>query len=330
MDTRQNSIPGYLKQALKMWFDEFFLVLPSNSSAEFYPDNTVTNFTTKLPREIRLTEKWVVGLAEIHVPLNFTHFRGDEDAVYCYNVSYTPDKETDEMIVRKYRKWLDRPKADKRVQVATWIECMKYSLDNALFKQEVEFVKAIEEYINFTFNAIMEETMKDLSLMKKRRLEPPFTPINHIECSINNGFFTMTPKCTCSSNHHLQFSENISNILGFDTNAVIFTHKLKTTTAPRPITLSAATTSQIFVYCDLVEHHIVGDKSTPLLRVVSLTNNQAYGGIMEKTFSSPQYYPLATNCISTVQVDIRDSHGAPVPFLGSSLLTCVLHFKRSF
>lgn len=207
-----------------MWFDEFFLVLPSNSSVEFYPDNTVTNFTTKLPREIRLREKWVVSPAEIHVPLNVTHFRGDKDAVYCYNLSYTPDKETDEMIVRKYRKWLGRPKADKKVQVATWIECMKYSLDNPLFKQEVEFVKAIEEYINFTFNAIMEETMKDSSLMKKRRSQPPFAPINHIECSISNGFFTITPKCTCSSNHNLQFSENISNILGFDRNAVIFKH----------------------------------------------------------------------------------------------------------
>ena len=46
----------------------FYLTLPSNSSQEYFPDNTLTDFITKLPSTIELTNEWEVGLAEIMFP----------------------------------------------------------------------------------------------------------------------------------------------------------------------------------------------------------------------------------------------------------------------
>lgn len=46
----------------------FYLTLPSNSSLQFYPDNTLTNFTTQLAHAVDLTGAWEVGLAEIQYP----------------------------------------------------------------------------------------------------------------------------------------------------------------------------------------------------------------------------------------------------------------------
>jgi len=46
----------------------FYVTLPSNSSAEYYPDNTVARYTTKLADKIELEGHWEVGLAEISVP----------------------------------------------------------------------------------------------------------------------------------------------------------------------------------------------------------------------------------------------------------------------
>src|SRR5437867_1567946 len=46
----------------------FYLTLPSNSSQEYFPDNTKTEFTTKLASTIELTNEWEVGLAEIMFP----------------------------------------------------------------------------------------------------------------------------------------------------------------------------------------------------------------------------------------------------------------------
>ena len=45
----------------------FHLTLPSNSSTDCYPENTVARFTTKLPNNIDLEGEWEVGLSEISV-----------------------------------------------------------------------------------------------------------------------------------------------------------------------------------------------------------------------------------------------------------------------
>lgn len=45
--------------------NEFYLTLLSNSSMNYFPNNTLAHFQTKLPRKITLASNWVVGLAEI-------------------------------------------------------------------------------------------------------------------------------------------------------------------------------------------------------------------------------------------------------------------------
>jgi len=48
----------------------FYLTLPSNSSMDYYPQNTVAQYTTKLNSTIELNGEWEVGLTEISVPSN--------------------------------------------------------------------------------------------------------------------------------------------------------------------------------------------------------------------------------------------------------------------
>jgi len=43
----------------------FYLTLPSNSSTHYYPNNTVTRYTTRLENSISLSGDWEVGLVEI-------------------------------------------------------------------------------------------------------------------------------------------------------------------------------------------------------------------------------------------------------------------------
>jgi len=43
----------------------FYVTLPSNSSMNCYPDNSVARFTTKLNGIIELEGDWEVGLTEI-------------------------------------------------------------------------------------------------------------------------------------------------------------------------------------------------------------------------------------------------------------------------
>lgn len=55
--------------------NDFTIVLPSNSSVKWFPDNKTTNYSTKLPREVELNGKWEVGLTEIHIPCTTLHIQ---------------------------------------------------------------------------------------------------------------------------------------------------------------------------------------------------------------------------------------------------------------
>ena len=65
----------------------FYLTLPSNSSMDYYPENTVARYTTKLPNTIELESDWEVGLTEISMPSQV------ENVIegYCYFNVYDSD-----------------------------------------------------------------------------------------------------------------------------------------------------------------------------------------------------------------------------------------------
>ena len=47
---------------------QFYLHLPSNSSLDKFPNNTLTEYRVGLPQTVSLTEDWEVALTEIHYP----------------------------------------------------------------------------------------------------------------------------------------------------------------------------------------------------------------------------------------------------------------------
>lgn len=60
--------------------NHFYVTLPSDSSAAYYPNNTVARFVTRLPERIRLEGDYEMGLAEIIYPHTW------------YNVDNTDEK----------------------------------------------------------------------------------------------------------------------------------------------------------------------------------------------------------------------------------------------
>lgn len=62
--------------------DQFYIVLPSNSSTDIFPDNTTTHFSTYLTQQVNLEGSWLVGLTEIQIPYTFQHFGADAKQRY--------------------------------------------------------------------------------------------------------------------------------------------------------------------------------------------------------------------------------------------------------
>lgn len=55
----------------------FYMTLPSNSSLNFFPNNVLTNYQTRLPHPIKLEGRWEVGLAEIVFPNTYDNVMED-------------------------------------------------------------------------------------------------------------------------------------------------------------------------------------------------------------------------------------------------------------
>jgi hypothetical protein len=53
---------------------QFYVVLPSDSSIEFFPNNTVAHYKTKLSQSICSTGNYEVALVEIIYPINYHNF----------------------------------------------------------------------------------------------------------------------------------------------------------------------------------------------------------------------------------------------------------------
>ena len=71
--------------------------------------------------------------------------------------------------------------------------------------------------------------------------------------------------------------------------------------------------NSLYVYCDAAEAIPVGDIKAPLLRVVDAAEN--FGDLIHRLYTKPQYVPVSRKQFSTVEINIRDDTGRPVPFV---------------
>ena len=70
---------------------------------------------------------------------------------------------------------------------------------------------------------------------------------------------------------------------------------------------------------------MVGDVKAPLLRTVKITGKE--GLTVNSTFQTVQYVPVQRKQFSTIEIDIRDDMGCPVPFQRGKVIV-TLHFWR--
>ena len=81
----------------------------------------------------------------------------------------------------------------------------------------------------------------------------------------------------------------------------------------------------MFVICDVAAHSVVDDIETPLLRVCNTSGKD--GEILRTIFTHPHYMPVARTNFLTIEINISDELGRPIPFMhGKTLVT--LHFRQ--
>ena len=61
---------------------QFYLTLPSDSSSQYYPENTTASFKTKLSERIELDGDYEVGLAQLIYPHSWFNFVNDDESLW--------------------------------------------------------------------------------------------------------------------------------------------------------------------------------------------------------------------------------------------------------
>lgn len=277
--------------------DNFYVVLPSNSSASYFPDNTTTHFITRLPQQLRLQGEWGVSLTDIQIPMTFLHFSKDEKTTVTRNSIYP-------------------------LMLEGLKDNEKYSSQSTKPSEEVQN-RFVEDYIvpRGLYHSIDDliKTVNETSLK------------NHLTFTlVRNGYISTQRTCThCINNEHtLLLSQTLTRIFGYDKEEYNIVLNETSWISSRPASLVRALPTMLFVYTDICESYITGDVQTPLLRTVPLDiEAYVYGSVKYKSFSTARYIPLLHTALQTIEIDIRDEFGQPIPFEYGTL-TVTLHFKR--
>jgi len=324
--------------------DQFYMILPSNSSMRYFPENKTTCFITELPQSIDLHGRWEVALTEIQFPCSFLHIRSEEGTIRFIDIS-----ERDKTI-----------KAMKS-QVPSGI----YSTMRDIIEAVNYAAKSVDSHIVWQFDVIMggkifmkllcenekcsmthyvnfSEKLRRIlgfDIHNKRRdlaqldSEPPVVaaslPIwfyNEIGIDIYNnseGLVKIESSSVINDVLPSWVYDEIYSLLFYE-----LTHD-RLIISDEPGSLLRGIPDKLFVYCDICEPYITGDVQSPLLRIVALDtrNDYAFASTQIIHFSPAQYITLRQTCFRTIEIDIRDHLGQSIPFEFGTL-TVTLHFKR--
>ena len=113
--------------------------------------------------------------------------------------------------------------------------------------------------------------------------------------------------------HEIRLNENLAIILGLSPQHGWYASGERA--AGSSMTLpERENVTTMFVYCDILQHVVVGDTTAPLLRVVDM---KKYSGKpkMHTINDTPLFVPIQKKTFDTIEVNLMTDTGMPVPFV---------------
>ena len=278
----------------------FYLTLPSNSSATYYDDNTLTRFTTKLLSSISLSGDWEVGLTEMIFPRTWMTLNKKE-ATFALTTGAPQIS--------------DRISFSSALLTTTEVR-VPYGYYESVNDLVFEISKSLSKllptpvvsYVGGVGGGVVRESI-------------PSPKIKYNEVSRRIQF-------DMHRNQSLSFHPTLASILGVssDQNPSKAANEETYNWTGDDITDITRGIKYLMVYCDLLEHVPVGDTKAPLLRIVDATGTN--GESIHRMYESPRYIPVQKKNYDSIEIVIRDDIGNPIAFETGKLVV-TLHFRQA-
>ena len=273
------------------------LIAPSNSSILYHPENTLTDYTIQLPKELVLSGKYEIGLEEISFPQSW------------YNTSEGMEVGFENVIRGFSRDFVKIPAGYYRSPEA-FAKSVNRVFEEIERSDARNSLEPCDDDDGVTAGADKKKKKK-----KKKSLRLAYS-------QQDNRMLLHVPRGTTT-----RLTPDAATVLGFSTTGPFQSRsggELKVWGTKPPNLHSNLRTLQ--VHCDLAAPHPVGDEILPLLRTVQVPTEYSTF-VVTKTYSDIHYYPVARNSVAKVRVYMRDEAGLPVPFeYGKVIVT--LHLRR--
>jgi len=116
--------------------------------------------------------------------------------------------------------------------------------------------------------------------------------------------------------------KHIAKLLGLNSGSRIIENNVK---GDNPIDANREMHA-FFVYTDIIHPTVVGGQEVPLLKIIDVPHKKI-NEVVTRSFSAPEYMPLRTNHIESVEINISTANGQSVHF-ESGLCVVRLHFRK--
>jgi len=113
-----------------------------------------------------------------------------------------------------------------------------------------------------------------------------------------------------SSRYSIRLNGRLSELLGFSAGRVFVRDRNAAEKPPKSPGIDQI--HNLYVYCDIAVPVIVGDTSTPLLRIVEVTRDESRTRI-HTAINTPLFVPIQKKSFNTIPIWIMTNEGKPAP-----------------
>ena len=284
----------------------FYVTLPSDSSSNYFPENKISHYVTRLPSTLDLTGSWEVGVVEFIYP----HMWNNVNSVEPFKYDLGNDK----------------------------LESRRIS--NGYYESPVEIIKAMGSDLHKEKDIVLNynKHTKKVKLISKRgtRLILP----TGIAESLGFDPGEVTPPRPCTTWQSPDYEKQWDGLELSSSNGEclklsakeIERNNLKPVLGPATNTIESPSSADpnadfrlFYIYCDIVEPQIVGDVYAPLLRIVTVKGQD--GEMVHELYDRPHYIPLIRKKFQSIEIVIRTHLGRLVSFDRGRLIV-KLHFRE--
>ncbi|XP_067121503.1 uncharacterized protein [Centruroides vittatus] len=338
--------------------DNFYVTLISTASMDFFPNNTQSSFTSKINPPINLSGSWEVALSQIIIPRSWFNI-SSENNEYVITTRETRSfrvKAENLSTLIPLHPMGDVKSSNIFENITNNLKALgkdrfikfSFNQDNSTVKiqLDIDCELHITPKEGPTFLSMLNLDNQKLFILTGQKQSFQYTP--SLE-DFSREFITLIEK-----NRYVEKirSENVENtiqipsglygtkeflksfqIISFKSlpDKKIIIESSTRNFQPEgefigtyPLELNAGIT-EIFVYSNIIESHHVGDTTAPLFRVIPVMGEKDQQ--IDKIYNTPIFFPVRTNHIETISIDIRSATGENIIFTsGKSLL--VLCFRR--